>query len=296
MRYQFRQARFGEQVIVGVVALIATLLADAPQVHAFVRQTVKSDPTIPLYWPDRTIVIHAAPGTCADADPALARAALWDSLGTWNNAGGGCSDILLQWGSAPQGEHSTDTNLVSPDPDFENRIVWRPEADWPTCNEDSDEDCVSDGVVALTTSYYDPHTGTISDADIDLNDKWYWTVGDTGVSYDVQNAVTHELGHLLGLAHSPDPNATMYASADEGELKKRDLGLDDINGLCTIYPAGLPTPGNLQIIRGALESGSSCSVVRKRDSSPWDVAPLLGAFGLLSWRRSSRARKRATHS
>jgi hypothetical protein len=58
------------------------------------------------------------------------------------------------------------------------------------------------------------------------------------VRMDVQNTVTHETGHSLGLDQSPDPNATMYASAPFGETSKRALGSDDIQGICAIYPRG----------------------------------------------------------
>src|SRR5437870_2482087 len=45
--------------------------------------------------------------------------------------------------------------------------------------------------------------------------------------YDFQTAVTHELGHALGLAHSPDPASVMYFSLSPATVK-RDLSPSDM--------------------------------------------------------------------
>ena len=93
-------------------------------------------------------------------------------------------------------------------------------------------------VIAFTTVSFDQETGEILDADMEINDwNFYFTVSDNleETVFDVQNAVTHEMGHVLGLDHSTDPEATMYYSADEHDLNKRTLEQDDIQGLCFIY-------------------------------------------------------------
>ena len=51
------------------------------------------------------------------------------------------------------------------------------------------------------------------------------------VSIDVQNTITHEAGHTLGLDHSADPSATMAASAPAGETSKRVLQPDEVAGI-----------------------------------------------------------------
>ena len=60
---------------------------------------------------------------------------------------------------------------------------------------------------------------------------------DGGTSgYDVQNVMTHEFGHMLGLDDvSADSSVTMYYSAGKGETKKRTLEQDDINGFNYLY-------------------------------------------------------------
>jgi MYXO-CTERM domain-containing protein len=125
-------------------------------------------------------------------------------------------------------------------------------------------DCSSWNLVALTSVLYEPDTGRIIDADIEIvgwdgvddgralptsppQHGWYFTCGeDTTIcqSYgegacrfmDLQNTVTHEAGHFIGLAHAPDPAATMFATTRAFELDKRSLSADDIAGVCAIYP------------------------------------------------------------
>uniref|UniRef100_A0A803MBT5 Peptidase metallopeptidase domain-containing protein n=1 Tax=Chenopodium quinoa TaxID=63459 RepID=A0A803MBT5_CHEQI len=51
---------------------------------------------------------------------------------------------------------------------------------------------------------------------------------------DLNSAVLHEIGHLLGLGHSQDKNAVMFATIDHG-VKKRELQQDDVEGIQTLY-------------------------------------------------------------
>lgn len=54
---------------------------------------------------------------------------------------------------------------------------------------------------------------------------------------DYQNIATHEFGHSAGLTHPTDTctEETMYAFADFGETKKRDLNAGDISGINSLY-------------------------------------------------------------
>lgn len=83
----------------------------------------------------------------------------------------------------------------------------------------------------------------IAEADIVVNpQEKLATDGRAGVS-DVQNLLTHELGHALGLAHSPLLAATMFPFGPPGETLKRRLEADDIAGLRALYAGDLPAPG-----------------------------------------------------
>ncbi|HTS83163.1 MAG TPA: myxosortase-dependent metalloprotease, MXAN_2677/MXAN_2678 family [Myxococcaceae bacterium] len=104
--------------------------------------------------------------------------------------------------------------------------------------------------VALTTTTYQVATGALLDADVEINAASATpTIVDSPpcapsalstscVANDVQNAMTHELGHFLGLAHSPDPSSTMYASEPIGETSKRVLDPGSKQFVCDVYPQG----------------------------------------------------------
>lgn len=99
---------------------------------------------------------------------------------------------------------------------------------------------------AVTTVWHRRSTGEILDVDMEINERQgpYGICPPEGcpdtTRVDLENVVTHELGHYFGLAHSAHPSATMYAVAAAGETLKRDLDADDIAGICTIYPPGAP--------------------------------------------------------
>lgn len=112
-------------------------------------------------------------------------------------------------------------------------------------------DCWDHGstIVALTTSSYVISSGELVDADVEMNAASATpTIVDSPpcsappytscVANDVQNAATHELGHFLGLAHSPDPSSTMYASEPIGETSKRVLDSGSKQFICDVYPSG----------------------------------------------------------
>lgn len=64
-----------------------------------------------------------------------------------------------------------------------------------------------------------------------------WSSTGASGAMDFENIATHEFGHALGLGH-PDnacTEETMYAYADYGETKKRDLNAGDIAGVAKLY-------------------------------------------------------------
>jgi hypothetical protein len=91
--------------------------------------------------------------------------------------------------------------------------------------------------IALTTVTYDVRSGEIYDADMEINTFGFGlTTFDMGVQTDLLSVMTHEAGHFLGMTHSLDVTSTMWANYTTGDIGPRTLALDDIAGVCDIYP------------------------------------------------------------
>jgi hypothetical protein len=92
--------------------------------------------------------------------------------------------------------------------------------------------------LALTTVTYGVDTGTIFDADTEVNTAQHMiTVQEpppaTGDVYDLRSIMTHEAGHFLGMAHATSDVPIMFAQYQPGVFT---LTQDDIDGVCSIYP------------------------------------------------------------
>lgn len=92
---------------------------------------------------------------------------------------------------------------------------------------------------ALTTVWFLPSTGEIRDVDVEVNGTQTgidWAAPRDGV--DLPSVLTHEVGHFLGLGHSPDDrSAVMRGGFWPGRDDLRVLTDDDIAGICSAYPA-----------------------------------------------------------
>jgi hypothetical protein len=103
------------------------------------------------------------------------------------------------------------------------------------------------GAIAVTYTWYNPATGQVVEQDIILSASLPWSYtqasnpdaacGDL-YSYDVQNILTHEVGHVFGLDDlydTADQDLTMYGYGAKGELKKDTLGRGDLLGMADLY-------------------------------------------------------------
>ena len=87
------------------------------------------------------------------------------------------------------------------------------------------------------------------------------------VEWRVKDLVIHEVGHLLGLGHTDDSGAVMYAAHDVFTLRA-----DDEEGIDYLYGGGandpLHVPDVFQDVREALEFATSPQTVEvKSDES-----------------------------
>lgn len=180
-----------------------------------------------------------------------------DPVVTWQVDGRGPADFELQaavrvaktvygaWGDHLEGVTLEFGGLTEVDvvgyqrgADARNRnLLIFSRADWPF---------ESSKALAMTVTTYRQRGKGLVDADIVINEQTHrWRDGGAGdgTTYDLGNTLAHEVGHMMGLAHSDDPEATMYAQAFPSETSKRDLHADDVAGLRALYGAeGAPLP------------------------------------------------------
>mgnify|MGYP001062033907 CR=1 FL=1 len=111
--------------------------------------------------------------------------------------------------------------------DGKNTIVW---GNYP-----------SSGAIAVTIIWYNTRTKTILEFDMVLDTDYPWGDATTTANpnvMDLQNIVTHELGHGAGLDdlyQSLAYQETMYGYSSFGETSKRDLYTGDKQGITKLY-------------------------------------------------------------
>ncbi|MCU0662855.1 MAG: matrixin family metalloprotease [Myxococcota bacterium] len=162
-----------------------------------------------------------------------------------------------------------------------------------------------ENVGATTMLTFKGESGSLVDSDIVFNaQQWRWSVGgevaepaqghgenpssgnddeESGnesapvLSFDV--VLTHELGHLLGMAHSEVDEAIMFPTTKTGAVVDVALAEDDVDGVVALYEG-------LEEVLEAQEGGpSGCQAVPGRSASGSGGLALLLLGLLFSVRR-----------
>jgi peptidoglycan hydrolase-like protein with peptidoglycan-binding domain len=84
----------------------------------------------------------------------------------------------------------------------------------------------------LAHGFYPPPNGGAIAGDLHFDDDERWTTNNPPTGIDFLSVAIHEIGHTLGLDHSADASAIMYAFYSG---IKQNLATDDINGIRSIY-------------------------------------------------------------
>lgn len=213
------------------IFIVATVLAVPSPAFSWTQS--KSSQGVGLRWFTNCLKVYINEKGSSDVDDDSDLDAVKSALNEWSQVE--CSSMRLAFAGLTNIEK---TGYTGEDP-VVNVVIWR-ERKWP----------YSQRPIAYTAVTYNPTTGEIVDADIEMNGEDFVFTTDPAKHHwmiDIQNTVTHELGHAVGLDHSDDELATMYAASAPGETHKRTLNEDDIAGLCTLYP---------------IETGTKCEEVK----------------------------------
>jgi hypothetical protein len=148
-----------------------------------------------------------------------------------------------------------------------------------------------DSTLALTTQTYGKINGWVEEADIEINTtSAAFATSDSAIGIDLQAVLTHEVGHYIGLAHSPSSDSIMVDSycksgtrCDQGKVEARRLGHDDEAAVCALFPPSGPAG-----VRYEDPEAASCAVGPSTARGSW--LPLAGAAFVLAALRRRRVR------
>jgi len=303
------------------LAAAFVLVAMAATASAFVRsRTAKG---IPVAWSGSCAYVTPDSAGTPDLPSDQLFAVVQQSMANWTNAVGGQAYLKLVY----QAPMPLEAHL-----DGVNTVKFRTDR-W--CHPDDAQQknvCYSSAAAGITTVFFvqdgSDKAGTILDADIELNDlNFTFAVLPTtaqprsGTSFaDLENTLTHELGHLQGLDHTckdsatppqevddsgnPPPDcdslsslpladqvkiklATMYNFAMPGEISKRSPEADDVAGIANAYPPANDPSSCKPTDLNAFKTGG-CTIGGRASRSLAAIAVLLGALLALVLRRRLR--------
>lgn len=241
-----------------VAALLVPLTASA-----YVRTRTSSG--TPVKWNGACASMVLARIDNPDYSSDRLRAAFERVVATWEDKIAGCAPLGITI--------AADSTGIS-DVGYDNTSLlrWRlPGACEDPAQADS-EICRSPNAAAITTVFFvdrpgDPRDGELLETDIELNAVAFQFADDGNAQrMDMENTLSHELGHVMGLDHSCftlrggvpplDSNhdlipycfplgalpasvtdSTMFNFAEPGETKKRGPAADEVNAVCELYAA-----------------------------------------------------------
>jgi len=303
-----RQPRLSAALALALAAGVCAALGAGPA-GAYVLY--RSAGGAALSWRQSCVSITAYPADLTDMLAEQVMGAAWAAADAWSADQNPGTFLVLSVSSS-----------IAPAPqailDRHNSLTFR-RTDWcgPPARPATDGCQRDPTALALTTVFARSSDGAIIDADIEVNAEYFtWVDLDRAPlavqQQDLQNALAHEMGHLIGLDHpcyspgntsgarpldnlgNPAPDcasapddlreATMFPSAESGQTSKRTLAPDDQLALRDLYPADQDpmlcppaTPGP--------SSGCRMSGVAARDR-PWaGVGLIAGLVVVLSLRR-----------
>ena len=239
--------------LITIISAVAVSLSTAPPLYSSQLEYV-SAASHQIRWPNKTITIALSsslkhPGSNFKLGSDVVRTA-YRALSRWSTV----ADISFV---------ITDSPIQSVSRGAGDGISLITIADTPQNNALFNGEFTT----GKTRIFYDEDTGSISEADIVINPHptsaeghpvQFATDGTPG-TYDLESTFTHEIGHLLGLDHSPVIAATMHESQGLNGLygrpafTQRTLSEEDRARVRSIYSTEWPSG----VIEGVIQKLSS---------------------------------------
>jgi uncharacterized protein (TIGR03382 family) len=197
---------------------------------AYQLYTTENDVNLPLRWFSDTVRFEVSETSAQGIETAALITLAQQGLGAWEDATK-CTPNIVFSGTTTDKDGSFEVSC-----DNNNVVVFILDTDqWAGKGFSYLE-------IAKTTLMISEENGEIVDADIELNAGGFiFSTGNpNNQTIDLLNTLTHEAGHFLGMDHSSDKAATMYAHAPPEETTKRSLEQDDIDGACALYKGFSP--------------------------------------------------------
>lgn len=299
--------------------LVVAFLASAAAYAQPFRRTiagVSDETTLCVTWADRNFDFRVDQNGSMQTPGETEFTAIDSAFASWQAISDTCSDFRFIRGQRmPNGRVGKGTET-------ENLVTFREES----CRDAvppsdpclADGSCGnvhrcwdhSDGTIGLTTVTYSTRTGVAIDADIELNASGFLftTISSppceagredvTCVAYDVQNTMTHEIGHAVGFDHVEDPSSTMASTAPVGETAKRVIDVGSASGFCQTYPRGQPPVpcDDLAVLRSRIIARNTGTFGLSCVSSASGASPVLMLMGLLFMRARRKGSRRCSPS
>ncbi|MCS6915342.1 MAG: hypothetical protein NZ890_19195 [Myxococcota bacterium] len=292
-----------------------------PQGDATAYVRMRTPAGAPLRWTQGCALMSPSERTPPELPLADLVAALSAAAGNWSRATSACSAIAIH-------PRAPGPRRAAPDGVGALLVLT---GRWGRGQVDYDPSAAAVTTLAFQNRPGQAEDGIITDADIELNGVgFFFAIVDPAAPTalpgpgpgqrlaDLENTLTHELGHVLGLGHNcwdrqtatpplqhdghPAPpcdgpltpalrTATMFPYAADGETSKRTPSEDDIRGICEAYPKDEPLPPCEQTVQGG------CQAVRGRTMRPRAIL-LLAVLGLVATcgRVRMRGRLRISYS